>query len=73
MITLLYTEKGMEEVRNIWTAFETARHEYKQVADEDREAAEAEELYGYGELEEAEEARRNLNGEYELAIRGYGE
>lgn len=58
--TLLYTEKGMEEAGKIWGAFEKIR--YERVADKDREAEEAEESWGCGELEGMEEARRDLNG-----------
>lgn len=63
MTTLLYTEKGMEETFKIWEAFGRVRREYEQWADEDKEAEEADESWGFGELEEAEEARREMNGE----------
>lgn len=69
MTTLLYTEKGMEETFKIWEAFGRVRRGYEQWADEDKEAEEADESWGFGELEEVEEARREMNGEYELAIR----
>ncbi|KAL0630977.1 hypothetical protein Q9L58_010168 [Maublancomyces gigas] len=55
----------MEEATKIWGAFETARNEYERVDGEHREAEEADEEWGYGELEETK-------GEYELAMRGYG-
>lgn len=36
------------------------RHEYEDVGDEDREAAEADDVWGYGELEGVEEGRRGV-------------
>lgn len=74
IITLLYGENEIEETMEIWDAFEKARCEFEDVGDEDREAEEAVDgLGGGGTLEEAENGRRDLNGEFELAIRGYGE
>ncbi|KAL0633795.1 hypothetical protein Q9L58_007278 [Maublancomyces gigas] len=73
MATLLYTEKGMEEATRIWGEFGKIRREYEQWADEDKEAEDADDGWGAGDLEGEEERRRERNGEYELAIRGYGE
>lgn len=73
MATLLYTEKGMVEAAKIWRAFESMRFEYERMTGEDQEAEEAVEEWGYGELEAEEGRRREVNGEYELAMRGCGE
>lgn len=73
MITLLYEEKGIEAAAKIWREFEKARSMYEEVEDEDREEEEADDERGHGELAEVEGNRRQINGEYELAIRGYGE
>lgn len=56
-----------------WGAFEKAWHAYEDVGDEDEEADAMDDDYGGGTLEEAENGRRELNGEFELAVRGYGE
>lgn len=63
-MALLYSEKGMKSAGKIRGEFEKAWYEYKIVGDEDREADEADEQWGYGELGA---------GEYELAVSGYGE
>lgn len=63
----------MVEAAKIWGAFESMRFEYERVADEDQKAEEADEEWGYGELEAEERRGRKVNGEYELAMRGYGE
>lgn len=70
---LLYSEKGTEGARKIWGSFEKTPYEYELVEDEDKEAEEADEQWGYGEPEEAEAEGRRVNGEYALAVRGYGE
>lgn len=49
------------------------RHELETVRDEEVEADQADEEWGMGELEDAEREGRQANGEFELAIRGYGE
>lgn len=43
------------------------------VRDEAREREEADEHWGYGEVEEVEVEEGRVNGEYELAARGYGD
>lgn len=73
MLTLLYEEEGIAAAVKIWGEFEKARSAYEVVRDEDREEEETDNERGHGELAEVEGSRRQLNGEYELAIRGYGE
>lgn len=41
--------------------------------DEYRETEKADGEWGYRELEEVEQERRRVNGEYEQEVRGYGE
>lgn len=48
-------------------------HVYEDVGDEDKEVDEADNGWGGGTVGEAENGRRGLNGEFGLAIRGYGE
>lgn len=63
----------MVEALAIWKEFEKERRAYEIVRDEDEEAEKRDDEWGGGSLEEAEEGRRERNGEYELAIRGYNE
>lgn len=42
-------------------------------SDEDRAGEAEEDGWGIGELEEAEDGRREMNGEFALAARGWGE
>lgn len=67
-MALVYSEKGMKSAGKIRGEFEKARYEYEIVGDEDMEVDEADEQWGYGEL-----GGRRVNGEYELAVSGYGE
>lgn len=70
---LLYTEKGMEEAAKIWKEFEAARDAHEGLGNEDKEEEDREDAWGMGELEDEEYRRRDRNGEYELAARGWGE
>lgn len=63
----------MEGAVKIWGEFERLRRELETVQDEGVEADQAGDEWGTGELEDAEREGRRVNGEFELAIRGYGE
>lgn len=72
MARLLYTKEGTEAAVAIWKEFEAMKYQYERGGDEDEEKEQREEEWGYGELEEIEAEGRRVNGEAELAMRGYG-
>lgn len=63
----------MEGAAKIWGEFERWRYEREAVRDEEAEVEQADGEWGMRELEEAEREGRQINGEYEFGIRGYGE
>ncbi|KAL0634916.1 hypothetical protein Q9L58_006109, partial [Maublancomyces gigas] len=73
MMNLLYTQKGIEGAVKIWGEFEKWRQEHEAVWDEEGEADQADEGWRMGELGGVEREGRRANGEFEPAIRGYGE
>lgn len=73
IIQLLHTEKSIEAAAEIWGGFEKARFEFEIVREEEEEQVEADDEWGYGEMEEVEAEGWRINGEFEPSIGGYGE
>lgn len=78
---LLFDRGGAEAAVAIWDEFEKTRRDWENVRDEDEERAEQELNWGRGNMEKDEERDENegadggreVNGEWELAIRGWNE